>query len=53
MCPGGYETICLDFLTHRLKALYMFGNFQRPVFSFGVSHHRHKQACENLDSIGH
>ena len=25
----------------RLKALYTFGNCQRPVFSIGVSHHKH------------
>ena len=25
-----------------LKALYTFGNCQRPVFSLGVSHHKHK-----------
>ena len=33
-----------------LKALYTFGNCQRPVFSLGVSHHKHKnvkQSCEN------
>ena len=33
-----------------LKALYTFGNCQRPVFSLGVSHHKH---TANLGSIGH
>ena len=27
---------------YQLKGKYMFGNCQRPVFSFGVSHHNHK-----------
>ena len=27
---------------YHLKALYTFGNCQRPVFSLGVSHHNHK-----------
>ena len=37
-----------------LKALYTFGNYQRPVFSLGVSKHKHKRtACENVGSIGH
>ena len=31
-----------------LKALYMFGNCQRPVFSLGVSHLNHR-----IISIGH
>ena len=26
----------------RLKGRYTFGNCQRPVFSLGVSHHKHK-----------
>ena len=37
-----------------LKALDTFGNYQRPVFSLGVSQHIiciKKQLCENFDSI--
>ena len=33
-----------------LKGRYMFGNFQRPVFSLGVSHH--KQKITNLWKFG-
>ena len=40
-------------LVQELKALYMFGNCQRPVFTLGVSHRNHKTTKFGLNIFGH
>ena len=37
---------------HLLKGRYTFGSSQRPVFSLGVSQHKHKTTFEHFSLTG-